>query len=147
VRQDQLQTAVDAAEHRGLFDLRTLPDLRGRRGGSRLERVLAAYQVAPPTRSEFERLFNYFCRDHGLSPPDFNVWAEGVLVDAVWWDAKLVVELDGYEYHGNRTSFEEDRRRDMKLQVAGYRVLRITYRRLTEEPATVLRAIRSLLGT
>jgi very-short-patch-repair endonuclease len=69
---------------------------------------------------------------------------EGILVDAVWRDAKLVIELDSYAHHGARTSFEEDRRRDMELQAAGYRVLRITYGQLMEEPATVLCAIRSL---
>jgi len=146
VRLDRLQRAVDSAEHRGLFDLRALPDLRGRRGRGRLEHVLETYREPPPTNSEFERRFSYFCRDHCLTQPDFNVEVEGLLVDAVWWDAKLVIELDSYAHHGTRRSFEEDRRRDMKLQAAGYRVLRITYRQLTEEPATVLSAIRSLLG-
>jgi very-short-patch-repair endonuclease len=146
VRPDRLQRAVDAAEHRGLFDLDALPDLRGRKGGGRLERLLGAYREPPPTNSEFERRFSYFCRQHGLTQPDFNVEVEGFLVDAVWRDAKFVVELDSYGHHGTRTSFEEDRRRDMKLQAVGYRVLRITYRRLMEEPATVLHAIRSLLS-
>ena len=72
-------------------------------------------------------------------------WWEGVLVDVVWREAKLVVELDGYEYHGTRTSFEEDRRRDAILQVAGYQVLRLTHRRLAEEPAKVLFELRSML--
>ena len=147
VRADRLQRAVDVAEHRGLFDLRALPHLRGRRGRGRLERILATYREPPPTNSEFERRFSYFCRQHGVSHPDFNVEVEGFLVDAVWFDVKLVVELDSYGHHGNRSSFEEDRRRDAVLQIAGYRVLRITHRQLTERPAAVLHAIRALLGT
>jgi hypothetical protein len=56
VRPDQLQRAIDAAEHRGVFDLRALPDLTGRRGGKCLARLLEAYRALPPTHSEFERL-------------------------------------------------------------------------------------------
>lgn len=42
---------------------------------------------------------------------------------------RLVVELDGYEFHG-RDAFEEDRRRDLVLNRLGYRVLRLSYRQL-----------------
>jgi very-short-patch-repair endonuclease len=57
-----------------------------------------------------------------------------------------VVELDGYAFHGDRSAFERDRLRDASLQLAGYRVLRVTYRRLRAEPALVAEAVRSLLG-
>jgi very-short-patch-repair endonuclease len=57
-----------------------------------------------------------------------------------------VVELDGYAFHGDRSAFERDRLRDAELQLAGYRVLRVTYRRLRAEPAEVVEAVRSLLS-
>ena len=146
VTRGQLQRAIEAAELHGAFDLRALPDLRGRRGRGRLESLLEAHTQAVPTRSELERRFVALCRDAGLPSPAVNVIVAGVLVDAVWPEQQLVVELDGYAYHGTRTAFEEDRRRDTTLQLAGHRVLRVTHRRLEEEPQAVLRALRTMLG-
>jgi very-short-patch-repair endonuclease len=57
-----------------------------------------------------------------------------------------VVELDSQAYHHTRAAFESDRERDAELQAAGYRVLRITHRRLEHEPATVLNLVRLLLS-
>jgi very-short-patch-repair endonuclease len=60
--------------------------------------------------------------------------------------ARLVVELDGYAFHRTRAAFERDRARDAALQLAGYRVLRLTARRLGEEPVAVADAVRTLLS-
>ena len=53
----------------------------------------------------------------------------------------LIVEADGRTYHTKRSDFENDRRRDNLAVAHGYRVLRFTYRMLTEEPAEALRII------
>jgi very-short-patch-repair endonuclease len=63
-----------------------------------------------------------------------NVTLCGFVVDALWPQAKLVVELDSYGFHGHRQSFERDRERDAILQLAGYRVVRVTWRRIEREP-------------
>ena len=81
-----------------------------------------------------------------LPLPEFNVLVEGELVDALWRDHRVIVELDGFAFHKSRAQFESDRRRDAKLQVAGYRVLRITQQRLTNEPQKVLAEIAALLS-
>ena len=62
-----------------------------------------------------------------------------------WPDDRLVVELDGHDSHSTRAAFERDRKRDTTLQLAGYRVLRITDRRLESEPRRSMAAVRSLL--
>lgn len=56
-------------------------------------------------------------------------------VDALWPEERLVVEVDGRETHATLRAFEEDRRRDAALQAAGYRVVRLTKRRLRSEAA------------
>jgi very-short-patch-repair endonuclease len=56
-----------------------------------------------------------------------------------------VVELDGYAFHSDRAAFERDRERDARLQLAGYRVLRVTHRRLVEEPDAVITEVAALL--
>lgn len=42
----------------------------------------------------------------------------------------LVIEVDGREFHDRESSFEKDRVRDARLTIAGYTVLRLTYRQV-----------------
>jgi very-short-patch-repair endonuclease len=70
----------------------------------------------------------------------------GFEVDACWAEQRLIVELDGYAYHSTRAAFERDRERDASLQLAGYRVLRVTYRMVEQDPRAVIRSVRSLLS-
>jgi very-short-patch-repair endonuclease len=71
---------------------------------------------------------------------------EGYEVDAYWPEHKLVVELDSWEFHRGRTAFERDRERDAVLQAAGYRVVRITWRRLTEHPTQTAALLKALMN-
>jgi very-short-patch-repair endonuclease len=57
----------------------------------------------------------------------------------------VVVEIDGFEFHGTRAAFETDRARDAELQAAGWRVLRFTFLMLRREPARVAALIRRVL--
>lgn len=66
-------------------------------------------------------------------------------VDFLWRAERLVVEVDGYAFHGGRAAFERDRRRDAELQAEGLRVMRVTWRQLVGEPdAVVARLTRAL---
>jgi very-short-patch-repair endonuclease len=66
--------------------------------------------------------------------------------DALWPAQRLVVELDRYAYHGTtRAGFERDRARDAALTLVGYRVIRLTARRLEREPDAVSGALKGLL--
>ena len=69
----------------------------------------------------------------------------GYEVDFVWPEVTLIVETDGWSAHGRRSAFERDRVRDAALQVAGWRVIRLTWRRLSEEPELVARQLAHLL--
>jgi very-short-patch-repair endonuclease len=98
-----------------------------------------------PTRSHLERRFLRLLRAHDLPLPAVNQRIGPYTVDFLWRDQRLVVELDGYAYHSNRSSFEADRRRDRELQGRGYRVLRFTYREVSEAPEAVIEALHALL--
>ena len=89
------------------------------------------------TRSEAERTLLELIRRAGLPEPETNARVAGYEVDFVWRERKLVVEVDGYAFHSMRSSFERDRRRDATLVSKGWRVVRITWRQLTEEPVAV----------
>jgi very-short-patch-repair endonuclease len=72
---------------------------------------------------------------------------DGYELDFCWPDHRLVVEVDGYRVHGHRTAFERDRARDAALVAAGYRVIRLTWRQLTEQPLLVVANLARALAT
>ena len=98
------------------------------------------------TRSNWERDFIDFCAKHDLPAPQINAIVHGYEVDVTWPAAHLIVELDSWTHHRTRASFERDRIRDTDLALAGYRVIRITWRRLEDEPRKIAAQIQALLG-
>lgn len=114
--------------------------LEGRRrvaGAARL-RMLVTDGDPARTRSEAEERFLALIRKAGLNAPAVNSRVGGFEVDFHWQSERLVVEVDGHAYHGNRQKFESDRRRDAALIGGGLRVMRITWRQLRNEPERVL---------
>jgi very-short-patch-repair endonuclease len=144
----QLERAVNEADRLRLFDGKAVHELLarspGRRGLKPLRALLTDFTPEPQLRSELERAFWEMCLDYPLPLPLMNTTVNGYEVDAYWPEAKLIVELDGYEYHRHRKAFEEDRNRDAELLLAGYRVVRLTYRQLTRR--TARRLSRLLAG-
>jgi predicted transcriptional regulator of viral defense system len=145
----RLERAVEEADRLQLLRIRDVERLlersHGRHALKPMRAVLEAYRLPDHTRSELERAFLELVGDAGLPAPATNVLVAGVEVDAAWIDRKVVVELDGFAYHRTRRAFERDRERDSALQIAGFRVVRITWRRLTGDPAGVVRDLRRLL--
>jgi very-short-patch-repair endonuclease len=83
--------------------------------------------------------------------PEVNVWlilddGHAVKADFLWRGERLVVETDGRASHGTRQAFEDDRLRDQRLAVAGYRVVRFTWRQVLDEPARVAGVVKRLLA-
>ena len=147
----RLTRAWDTAERLRLLDLRAVQATcdrgHGRRGLKHLVPLVEdRTRVIPDIRRELEARFFDLCRAFDLPLPSCNVLVEGYLVDAFWPARRLIVELDSWEFHGDRSAFERDRERDAVLQAAGYRVVRITWRRLTHDPRGVARLIRKLLA-
>jgi hypothetical protein len=119
---------------------------RGRRALKPMRRLLEELRPPDEGRSPLEIRFPAFVRQYELPPPAQNVHVLGHEVDVLWPAAKLVVELDSWEYHGHRAAFERDRARDPKLLIAGYRTIRVTHRRLDREAAQLAAEIRRLLA-
>jgi very-short-patch-repair endonuclease len=95
------------------------------------------------TRTELEHRMLALCRRHHRLPqPDVNVKIDRYEVDFLWRDARLIVEVDGWDTHRTRSAFEEDRARDARLKVLGYDVLRFTWRQVADRPKTVARTVR-----
>lgn len=98
------------------------------------------------TRSRYERRLLKLIRDAGLPRPVVNVKVEGHMVDLFWPEQRLVVEFDGFKFHGDRRAFETDRLRDQRLVAAGYRVIRITARQLDHDSYAVIARLAAALA-
>jgi very-short-patch-repair endonuclease len=119
---------------------------RGRRGTGVLRELLAALRDEPaPTRTELERLFLELVRELGLPMPVVNAYVGAYQVDFHWPRHRLIVETDGRATHDTPHQFEEDRRRDLDLTLAGWHVVRIGWRQLVREPERVAELLTSRL--
>jgi very-short-patch-repair endonuclease len=121
-----------------------------RRGAAKIRAVLAANRIgATVTRSELEERFLRFLSRNRLPGPELNVplavHRGFVEADCVWRAQRLIVELDGQASHTTTAAFERDRARDRVLHVAGWTVVRITWRQLDREGRELARDLRALL--
>lgn len=90
------------------------------------------------TRSEAEDRFLAVVRSAGLPKPTVNVRVGRYELDFYWPGQRVAVEVDGWEFHSSSFAFERDRERDAELAARGIRVVRVTWRQLTQERDVVL---------
>ena len=114
----------------------------GARGVRRLRRCIEGRQ----TRSRVEEEFARWLDDRGFEAPSFNEPFGPFSLDAVWPAAGLVVEIDTYETHGTRQSFEADRERDAYVLERGLRTMPVTPRRWREDGNRLARQLRRQLA-
>jgi very-short-patch-repair endonuclease len=98
------------------------------------------------TQREAERRLKLVLRKAHLPTPQTQYWVAGYPADFAWPKQRLIVEVDSFQFHGHRQAFERDRKRDQAHVLAGYRVIRITWRQLDEEPFTVVATIAAALS-
>lgn len=67
------------------------------------------------------------------------------LVDLLWADGRVVVEVDGYHYHSNAFAFSCDRNRDYELLISGYLVLRLPHNEVVSDIEITLEKIRDVV--
>ena len=151
----QLEQALNEMEVQGLTDRLSVPDLLARyprRRGSVVLRTLLneGAESRGVTKNDFEERFVSLLDSHRLPRPLFNadvsVGGRFFSVDCLWRKEHLIVELDGRAVHGTRRAFEADRERDRQLMLAGWRVMRITWRQLCDQNAAIAADVRKALG-
>jgi very-short-patch-repair endonuclease len=149
LRGRQLERAADEAVRLGhclVGDLVAVAYLTRRPGSGRLRAVLRKHNVgSTATRNDFEEAFLALCRSRQLPQPEVNVPLLDYIVDFLWPEARLVVEVDGRATHGTDRAFQDDRDRDGRLAVAGYLVARFTWWDVTKRPGVVADRVRRLL--
>ena len=98
-----------------------------------------------PTRSEFERRFPPYCKRHNLPTPKMNAQVAGYEVDALFVAERVIIELDSWEFHKDRRSFELDRERDAATLEANHVTIRITWDRFKNEPDREAARLHSII--
>jgi predicted transcriptional regulator of viral defense system len=157
-RPRRVERALDQAAVLELLDVRALDDQCARNhtsmGAARLRLVLARHDPgATVTWSELEEDFLALTRPAGLPDPEVNVFIvlddgePAIRADFHWPARRFVVETDGWDTHKTRSSFERDRRNDLRLNAAGWRVVRTTWRAIHEEAATVAARITAVYAS
>jgi predicted transcriptional regulator of viral defense system len=150
--QRQAERAMHEADVRRLADALSLQDIveryPHRQGISAARAVLAQRQIAV-TESELEEAFHAFLATTSLPMPTFNepLFIDGrwLRPDCTWQRERLIAELDGRSVHDTDRTYETDRERDRQLLVAGWRVVRITWRQL-QNPARLKEDLTALLA-
>jgi very-short-patch-repair endonuclease len=117
------------------------------RGHKHLIPLLDSPKNSAPTRSEFEDGFIVFCANHNLPRPKINTRVGKHEVDAYFEAEGLIVELDGWDFHKDKASFERDRTRDADALAAGLPTVRITWDRMTLSAAPEAARLRKILAS
>jgi hypothetical protein len=138
---ERVRYALSVADYRKVLDVPALQVIagNGRAGSTKLRKALERHEPKlARTRSPLERLFLPMCEKYGVPlPDDVNVRVAGVLVDAVWWRQRLVVELDGRDNHSSWAQIQRDRSNELRLRTAGFDVHRYGTVQIEEEPEPV----------
>jgi len=153
---DDLRTVYNDQFHRGFVTLEGAYGVyyryarRGRPGVAKVRQVLEQYSpgFAVP-ESVLEQRTLDLLRGAGLPLPDGQVeltfWDQLIgRADFAYIDERIVIEVDGRLYHGPEV-FESDRERDNAAGLAGWRVLRFTWKMVTERPDYVLATVTEAL--
>ena len=145
-----LTSAIDRARRLGRLDLESVDAILTRHGrtvaGQRLKQALTLYRKPVFDRARSELLFLEALEKVGHRLPVLNCWVEKWEIDAYWEAERFAVEVDGWEAHGSRQAFEDDRLRLEEMKLAGIDCIRISARRIETHPQQVAQRIGTFLA-
>jgi len=141
----QVERAFDQADVANVLDLadvqRVLQDGRARPGCAKLRTVVARDTAGTTlTETELEELLLAIVRRAGLPDPICQYPVLEYRADLCWPAARVIAEADG-PAHDTPAGRVHDARRDVRLQNAGWRVLRFPKREILGDPVYVADAI------
>jgi hypothetical protein len=142
----ELAEAIDRAKRLGLLQLGPIDRLLERRsrspGAGRLRKAVDLYRNPVFDRARSELLLLDLIEKSGLPRPALNLWVGQFEIDAYWENERFAVEVDGWEAHGTRRAFEEDRVRIEEMKLNGIDTIQITARRIERQPREVGRRLQ-----
>lgn len=146
-----LRRVVRQAQAERIVNVRQIVEVlgrhRGHRGAAKLRAVVA--DGPTPTRSELEDLVLELIVGAGIERPEINpklrIDARDVEPDLLWRGQRLIVECDGWRWHGNALTQRADADRQARLEAAGYHVLRITWQQAVVHPHQTVTRLMTML--
>lgn len=151
---------ADTVEQAAVLQVLNVPEIDGilsegrRRGEKKLNKALEPWRRYSPrtrVRSRMEAKMLPLLTHHGLSIPECNVKLrignETFEVDFLWRKEMVVVETDGGRFHDNPVAQGRDAHRNRMLARAGYRVPRVGWDELREEPDRAIGEIGRFLSS
>lgn len=153
----RLERAIEQALVTGKVDVEEFVDLvtalsrRGKSGMKKLHTIIDQRLVGTAVSdTELERLLHKLIDRAGLPRPTRQFHAPWLKplngrVDFAYLDEKIVIEADSRRWHLAFDAFEVDKIRDNAAQIAGWIVLRITWRMIKDEPSGVVWTIGEAL--
>lgn len=153
---DRVEEALDDALRRTLVTparmTAVLHRMRARPGVVVMRDLLNARRgVRPPDSVLATRLLRAI-RAAGLPPPVSQYEIFGMqgrfiaCVDFAYPRRRIVIEADGYEVHGRRVAFQNDRERDRALHELGWRVIRVTWDDVMHRPDRIAATVGAMLA-
>lgn len=121
---------------------------RGRHGVRALRTALTEWVIdGKPADSVLESAMSRLLVRFRLPRATFHARVAGFEVDFLVNGTRVVLECDGWDFHGRtRAQYEHDRERDATLMAAGFVPVHFTYRQIQKRPAVVARRIEGALA-
>lgn len=121
---------------------------QGRHGIVAFRAALAEWVIdGKPADSVLEPAMRRLLRAHRIGPVQFHAVLAGYEVDFWLVGTPVVLECDGWDYHGRtRAQFERDTSRNGDLIAAGYVPVHFSYREIIYQPRRVIGRITAALA-
>lgn len=152
-----LTDAVEEAAVLGVLDVSAIDKIlaeRRRRGSRRLNLILEEWRRYTPRmrlRSRMEARMLPLLTHHALPIPETNeklrIGGRTFEVDFLWRKQHVIVETDGGRFHDHPRAQRRDAERNRLLARAGYRVPRVGWEQLRDEPEIAIAEIAKFLRT
>jgi very-short-patch-repair endonuclease len=150
-----LTAAVEEAAVLRVLDVTAIDEILSehrRRGSRRLNLLLESWRRYTPRmrlRSRMEAKMLPLLTHYSLPIPETNeklrIGGKTLEVDFLWRTQRVVVETDGGRFHDNPLAQDRDATRNQLLARAGYRVPRLGWDQLRDEPEQTIAEIGRFL--
>jgi Protein of unknown function (DUF559) len=100
------------------------------------------------SESVLESISRVAFRDHGLPPPDLQIWVGDAIqmvgrVDFLWRAYRTIGEADGAVKYADPARAVDQLNRDARLRDAGFEVVHFTWPEITRSPSHVVASIHA----
>ena len=150
---EALEVAFESARRMGLTSPRTLSLRaealcgRGKPGSAAIRNLIALQREHDPAlQYRLEVKAERLLRAHRLPTPERQFPIGRYRIDLAYPPQRIGLECEGFEYHGNRLTWKQDKRRTAWIEAQDWRLLFLTWDDVTKRPEETIKRIRHALA-